>query len=201
MPCTRSVRIAPGQLELGLLEDPLAIRALLASNIRAREPGLQLVPEMGVCLGSGRIDLAAIGTDLDGYEIKSDRDCLDRLPTQARLYGAVFARLTLVAAPRHIEQAQALLPDWWGLSVVDGAREQLVSIRPSSLNPDRDALSLARLLWRDEVVAALRARTGRSSRAPRLVLWQELAERVPPAELRDLVCTSLRQRTDWRAAC
>lgn len=194
-------RRAPGQLELGLLEDPIAIRVLLASEIGRITPAARLVAEMGVTHGAGRIDLAAIGHDLEGYEIKADRDDLTRLPGQVDLYGAVFGRLTLVAAPRHIDKATALLPSWWGIAVVDGDRGQLTTLRAPAPNPSRDPLAMARLLWRDEVATALRERTGRASRAPRLQLWRELVERVPEAELRALVCESLRQRSGWLAAC
>ena len=201
MSTVRSRQAAPGQLELGLLEDAIAIRDLLVREIGRQTPTLRLVAEMGVTHGAGRIDLAAIGDDLEGYEIKADRDDLTRLPGQVELYGAVFGRLTLVAAPRHIGKATQLLPPWWGICVVDGEEGRLTTLRSAAPNPSRDPLAIARLLWRDEVAAALRERTGQASRSPRLVLWRELVERVPEVELRALVCESLRQRSDWLAAC
>ena len=197
----RSRQAAPGQLELGLIEDAIAIRDLLAGEIGRHTPAARLVAEMGVTHGAGRIDLAAIGDDLEGYEIKADRDDLTRLPGQVELYGAVFGRLTLVAAPRHIDKAMQLLPAWWGVSVVDGEQCRLTTLRAPAPNPSRDPLAIARLLWRDEVAAALRERTGRASRAPRLMLWRQLVECVPEVELRALVCESLRQRSGWLAAC
>jgi hypothetical protein len=155
---------------------------------------------MGLCQGSARIDLAAIGDGLEGYEIKSARDDLRRLPTQALIYGQVFDRLTLVAPERHLIAASTQVPDWWGLSVINADARRIESLRDPSPNPGRDALSTARLLWRDEVAAALEKRLGKSPRAPRPVLWRQLADIAPPDELRALVCRCLRDRADWRAA-
>jgi len=78
---------------------------------------------MGVTHGAGRIDLAAIGDDLEGYEIKADPPMnLTRLPGKLNSM-ARFWTVTLVAAPRHIDKAMQLLPAWWGSlsSMANGA--------------------------------------------------------------------------------
>lgn len=196
----RARLVSPGQLVLGLDDDPIAIRDLLMARIRRESPGARLVAEMGVCQGVARIDLAAIGHQLDGYEIKSGRDDLSRLPAQAAAYGQVFDRLTLVTSERHLQDAAEGLPEWWGLALVNGDARTIEPVRLPVLNPNRDALAMVRLLWRDEAVDALEPRLGRRPRTPRMALWQQLVELTPPDELRDLVCRSLRERTDWRAA-
>ena len=192
--------ITPGQLSLGLIDDPIAIRDLLVAQLRQAGQNGRLVPEMGLCQGRARIDLAAIGVGLDGYEIKSGRDDLRRLPAQAVVYGQVFDRVTLVAPERHLLAASRQVPDWWGLSVVNADARRIEPLRQPSENPACDALSTARLLWRDEVAAALEERLGKSPRAARPVLWRQLAEIASPDELRALVCRCLRDRTEWRAA-
>jgi hypothetical protein len=192
--------VSPGQMPLGLVDDPIAIRDLLVTQLRASGHDGRLVPEMGLCQGDARIDLAAIGDRLDGYEIKSDRDDLRRLPNQVATYGQVFDRLTLVASERHIAAASSRVPDWWGLSVVNADVRTVEGIRLATPNPLRDPVSIARLLWRDEAAAIMMARTGKSQRSTRPVLWQQLAETVPTDELRALVCHYLRSRADWRAA-
>jgi hypothetical protein len=183
-----------------LIDDPIAIRDLLVAQLRQAGQNGRLVPEMGLCQGRARIDLAAIGVGLEGYEIKSGRDDLRRLSAQAVIYGQVFDRVTLVAPERHLVAASGQVPDWWGLSVVNADARRIEPLREPSENPARDALSTARLLWRDEVAAALEERLGQSPRAPRPVLWRQLADIAPPEELRALVCRCLRARTEWRAA-
>ncbi len=200
MSAARTRTLSPGQLSLGFDEDPAAIRDALMAQIRRENPSARLVPEMGVCQGVARIDLAAIGNQLDGYEIKGERDGLSRLASQAQAYGQVFDRLTLVASERHLADAAERLPEWWGLSVVDAERRAIEPVRLPSNNPTRDPHALVRLLWREETVDALEPHLGRRSSAPRVGLWRQLVELTPPDELRDLVCRSLRERTDWRAA-
>jgi hypothetical protein len=200
MSATRVRRRSPGQLSLGFEEDPLAICDVLMAQIRRESPVARLIPEMGVCQGVVRIDLAAIGNQLDGYEIKGERDDLSRLAGQAAVYGQVFDRLTLVASGRHLEDAAELLPEWWGLSLVDADKCAIQTVRLAAANPTRDPHAIVRLLWREETVAALEPHLGRRPRTPRAGLWRQLVELTPPDELRDLVCRSLRERTDWRAA-
>jgi hypothetical protein len=191
---------SPGQLALGLVDDPVAIREALASQLRATDRGVRLVPEMGLCQGNARIDLAAIGEDLEGYEIKSGRDDLRRLAYQALVYGRVFNRLTLVAPRRHLDGAAEILPRWWGLCTVEEGSNALRGVRPPSPNPDRQKLDVARLLWRDEAAILVKDRLDRPPRGTRRVLWEELAECLPSDELTAAVCQCLRYRTGWRAA-
>ncbi len=188
-------------MTLGLVEDPRAILRLLTEQLRATGHRGRLVPELGLCQGEVRVDLAAIDNHLHGFEIKSERDDLRRLPAQAAVYSAVFDRMTLVAAARHIPIAERRVPEWWGVSVVDGDAGTIRSIRPATPNPGGDPLALARLLWRDEAAAIVAALTGRTPRSPRPVLWQQIVDEVSPDELRALVCVCLRNRADWRVAC
>ena len=132
----RSARRAPGQLSLGLVEDAGAIRDLLIGHIRRESPTLRLVAEMGVCQGEARIDLVAIGDELFGYEIKSQRDDLSRLPNQVVAYGSVFDRLTLVAPGRHLHTAAQRLPGWWGLALVQEEERGIEWVRDAGANPE-----------------------------------------------------------------
>jgi hypothetical protein len=196
----RRRQLAPGQLSLGLVDDPVAIRDVLVAQLRDDERVGRLVPEMALCQGAARIDLAAIGVELDGYEIKSDRDDLRRLPVQAATYGRVFDRLTLVASDRHLTSAAAQIPEWWGLSVINADARRIERLREASPNPSFDPFAVVRLLWRDEAAAALQVRLGRVPRSPRRLLCQQLAEMTSPDELREIVRCALRDRTDWRVA-
>ena len=91
------------------------IRRTLEQRLRKRhagEPGTLIRHEMGICAGRRRIDVAVIDREISGYEIKSDADSLTRLAGQARDYGLVLDRATLVTAPRHLEKAERTIPDW-----------------------------------------------------------------------------------------
>lgn len=189
-----------------MVRDP-EIRAELHRRLRLRhvdDPSVRIVDEMNVLTGECRIDVALINGRLEGFEIKSERDSLARLPRQAEVYGRVFDRLTMVCAERHLEPALALLPEWWGVEVAEqrGGGTRIVRRRAPRANPDLEPRAIAQLLWRSETLAALEgmsAAQGLRSK-PRRTLWAALAETTPRRELRALVRDALRARRDWLVA-
>src|SRR4051812_8285009 len=76
--------------------------------------------------GLVRVDVAAVNGALWGYEIKSERDTLRRLPTQVEVYSRVLDFAALVVAERHRDHAVDLLPDWWHVVVVTGDADNVV---------------------------------------------------------------------------
>jgi hypothetical protein len=131
-----------------------------------------------------------------GYEIKTERDTLRRLPSQIKAYEQLFDRCTVVLAGRHVEPAMELLPRWWGVSKigVDGSIG-FERVRAPKRNPNVDAEVLVRLLWRDEVEAAVRAVTGQfDPRASRVALWRTLVEVTNLDELKRIVRRALINR-------
>lgn len=190
--------------EAGPLSDaeirPL-LRAFLAA--RNRSPSVFVVEELGLCRGQARVDLAAVGRQIHGYEIKSDRDSLRRLAAQIDLYGLVLDRATLVVGERHVEEAVALLPSWWGVlgvCISTGGRATLRPLRAGSLNPHRDARALAELIWRDEAIELLEARgASRGVRAaPRAVVWDRVCEHYALEEIAATVRARLKARQAQR---
>ena len=100
-----------------------------------RETDTIIVEELGLCRGSVRADIAVINGLMKGFEIKSDRDTLQRLLTQAMVYSRVFDTATLVTAERHVAGAMLALPPWWGIEVIgnDGSLTEVRPTRPKSL--------------------------------------------------------------------
>jgi len=163
----------------------------------------RLVDEFDLC-GEVRVDVAVINGHLAGYELKSERDTLRRLPTQVEIYSRVLDWATLVVAERHLDHARPLLPEWWGVMVATGAPDgvALVLDKEPAENPSVSPQHLVRLLWRDEVLNALEHRGldhGVRSK-PRGAMWARLAETVPLAELRMIVRDCLKRREGWRSA-
>jgi hypothetical protein len=123
----------------------------------AHDPDSYIVEEMGVWSGTVRIDIAIINGSLSGYELKSDRDTLERLPHQRDIYGRVFDYLHLIVGKRHAGEAEKLLPAWWGIriAVAEGAEIKLTPHREASLNPFLDPYLIAELLSKAEAVMSL----------------------------------------------
>ena len=178
------------------------IRRALDACLRSKHADDVIIRhEMGLAAGSRRVDVAVIGDEIAGYEIKSAQDTLSRLAGQSDAYNRVLDRVTLVTAPRHLQSASRILPRWWGLVVAEGDGEEptFTRIRPSRRNRKPDAVATAQLLWRDEALDELRKRglaRGLSKKA-RYYIWQALAEGLALEDLRDAVRARLRARPEW----
>lgn len=167
----------------------------------AGEPGTIRIDELGVLNGSARIDLAVVNGNLHGYEIKSATDTLDRLPAQVVAYSAVFDTVTLVVADGHASEALGIIPPWWGVCVATESPNgvDLRWQRQPRQNPDIDPVSLASLLWRDELIHVLIAKGVRGIRKKkREELHEVVAQEVPLNQLRELVRNALKSREQWR---
>lgn len=180
-----------------------ALHVRLHAEHAAERDETLFVDELGLC-GRVRVDVAVVNGALSGYELKSERDTLRRLPTQVAVYSQVLDFATLVVASNHAADARHNLPRWWGLieaRTVNGS-VRLRTARAAKRNPHVDPMALAQLLWRDEALAELEERglaDGVRSK-PRLRIWQKLAEEVPLVDLQFSVRSRLKARTNWRVA-
>jgi hypothetical protein len=181
------------------------IRTALYATELARfsaDPHSLVVDELGVCQGEFRIDVAVVNGALHGWEIKSDRDTLARLPAQAQAYSRVFDTVTLVVGETHLEDALALVPAWWGVLVASRHGEDAVldAVRAGARNPAPDPLALAQLLWRDELVGVLADLQAprKLLRQPKWDLWPALAARLEVDDLAARVRAALKARPEWR---
>lgn len=190
---------ARGQLALPWAADPLLIVDAISIRLRSTAPSALLIPEFAILRGASRIDLALVDEGgLDGWEVKSDLDDESRLPRQAVAYNRVFDRVTLVAGPRSAARCERLVPSWWGVSIA--THGQIDTIREPGQNPSCEPAEIADLLWREELVAALLAVTGRPGRGSRRAMAERLGAEIPRPALTALVAASIRTRTGWRSA-
>jgi hypothetical protein len=180
------------------------IRAALLprlGHIVPLETDCVLIEEMGVEHGSSRIDVAAIGSLVYGFEIKARLDSLTRLAHQVTHYDRLVDFAYLVLAENHLTSAGTSVPDHWGLIVAQATRGG-VEFRVERLakrNVSRVPECLARLLWRDEALAAL-VSLGLDKgirRLPARTLHSRLAEALDLERLGALVCERIRQRENW----
>jgi hypothetical protein len=190
---------------LPLLRD-IDVRQAVYSQLLAqagRCPKTLIVNELGLEHGASRVDIAVINGHIRGLEIKAEADNLERLPRQIAAYGRVVDKATLIAADRHVAAATELLPLWWGIISVAKGREGAVifrRVRPERINRCLDAMTLARLLWRPEVIKILRSQgvDEKSLRSPRTGLYTLLVASMSRTKLRDTVRTTLKCRENWR---
>lgn len=162
-----------------------------------------MIDELGLAHAQSRIDLAVFNGHLHGYEIKSANDTLDRLPRQLAIYTDALQKLTLVIATRHLHAAEAIVPDWCGLTeIVEGPRGGMTfaSRRRAHVNPDLNPFMLAHLLWHSEAQNLLLARGASKAdvNAPRKRLYRMLADEIPVSELAPAIKAAMACRTRWR---
>jgi len=178
------------------------VRTALLKSLAEQHAGdseTYVVQEMGVWSGTVRIDVAVINGQLNGYELKSAKDTLERLDAQAELYNQVFDHVTLVTAERHYLKAYKKIPKWWGITIAVPQKDGTVTLRLSrSAKPNRNVvpLQVARLLWRSEALELLeRYGLDRGIRGGTIeALATRLAERLPLATLQDDVRSILKAR-------
>jgi hypothetical protein len=182
------------------------IRALLKqelATLHANDRGTIIIEELGLLHGAYRADVAVVNGTMHGYELKSDRDTLSRLPEQVKAYSAVFDFVTLVVGESHLLRAIEVIPDWWGIRIARMESGKLLfrDLRLAISNVARDPLSIVRLLWRQEALSLLAEASGMSvtNSKPREWIYSELVAIAEFAYLRDAVRRYLKNRTGWRS--
>lgn len=164
----------------------------------------EVFEELGVRHGVARIDMAIVNGIMHGYEIKSDRDTLERLPEQIKEFSSVFDKLTLVVGKKHLYQAIHMVPEWWGVILAkfdDNNDVVLQTIREPENNTEQVRVSIARLLWREEALQILEERDsadGMRSK-PREFIYERLATVLDITDLKERVNALLVSREGWRS--
>jgi hypothetical protein len=172
--------------------------------LHAGDAKSRIIEELGVEHGAARIDIAVINGVLHGYEIKSDRDTLLRLPEQMDIYNAVFDQITLVVGKSHLHDAINFVPDWWGIMIakIDVNHSVIFNeIRTSKSNGGQNSLSVAKLLWRNEALELLESAghaKGLRSK-PRNVIYEKLSAVFEQEALEEKVRDVLCFREAWRS--
>lgn len=176
------------------------VRACLQIKLLEAGPLItETIFEFWVPPSNERADVVTVGPRLEGFEIKTNRDSLKRLPRQAAAYGRVFDRCHAVLATRHVERAIEILPEWWGVLVVDDDLDFSL-LRSAEDNYNVEPETLVRLLWRDEAYAIL-SELGEapSPREGRFQLWGMILGLLEVEKLREVVRGTLQARNPMGA--
>ncbi len=162
-----------------------------------------IIEELGLGHGSTRIDLAVVNGFLHGFELKSDKDSLERLPHQAESYNKVFDKITLIVGYRHAFEAIKTVPDWWGIKIAEKKTNdevKFLTARREKKNHSQDKLFLAKLLWKEEAINLLNEfglRKGLRSKT-RNSIYNMLIDVADIETIQSRVRERLVNRADWR---
>jgi hypothetical protein len=162
----------------------------------------KIIHEMDVCSGLSRIDIAVINGKIHGYEIKSNQDTLERLPSQIESYNKIFDTMTLVTGVNHVEKAMQIIPDWWGVYYVSSDKKPVLRRkRQHKLNTTVDIFQLTQLLWKDEMINLLEyenIKKGIKSKS-RFALGELIVSSIEVNKIKKYVRNTLKTRESWRA--
>lgn len=175
----RQTRLSASYYRMGNQATPILdghIRRALIKNINERDRHAAIINEMPLRLLDGRADVAAINGSMSGFEIKSQRDSLARLPTQVLTYETVFDYCHVVVDQKHLVRARKIIPRNWGLWVAKLLEEEvsIEQLRKGHRNTRTSLEALVKLMWKDELVATLLANNipARSSE-PIRAIWEK----------------------------
>lgn len=162
----------------------------------------RVIPELDICNGEARIDIAVVNGHMHGFEIKSEQDTLTRLENQIAVYSKAFDYLTLVVAESHIDSAKKILPECWG--IIRASMRHTVSlkiIRPARINRAVLPFALCQFLWKEELIAlsSLYGISNMTSRSTKLEFCEVLSRSVKPQILAKSIRDTLKSRSTWRA--
>lgn len=180
------------------------IREPLIEKIKQQNLGHdhRIIPEMAICDGRSRVDIAVANGNLYGYEIKSDADTLERLSAQGDCYNKTFDKVFIVVGSKYQNVISEYIPDWWGIYVAYYDRRQRVVLkecRRGKKNKNISSESLLELLWREEIESLLKDYGFKSlSGKNRRVLRKMAAENIPLSSIRDFTRETLKKRKEWR---
>lgn len=161
----------------------------------------RIVEEMNLPAVYARIDLAVINGHLHGFEIKSASDTLQRLPAQLEAYSKVFDYLYIITEGKYSQRILEIAPGWIGVFVCQTHKglTQLKKLRPARRNKNTESFYLAKLLWREEIIAVLNDFNIKYSKKDRnWLLCELLANNIPITSLSKIVRSKLKERTDWK---
>ena len=182
----------------------LALReSVEINNLRLEDSRTRVIEELGLSRGQSRIDIAVINGHFYGYEIKSDKDNLERLPQQIIEYNKVFDYVSIVCGEAHTDKVTALIPDWWGVIEAfpdENDKVLLSEKRRRQANTNQDPFTIAQLLWKDEaldILIGLGKEKGVKSKSCKFI-WQRLIDVLALPELKDKVRDVLKSRENWR---
>jgi len=162
-----------------------------------------VIDELGLNHGKCRADIAVVNGSFVGYEIKSNKDSLRRLDEQIKSYNSVFDKVSIIVGNRYGNSIRKYVPKYWGIIVSTKGLRGTVNfetIHKADINENTNPISIARLLWRDEVIEILQKNDIpiKLLRKPRTELYEYLVDLLSVCELKQAVRSCFKSRRNWR---
>lgn len=147
-------------------------------------------------VSSCKADVAILNGTSTVYEIKSERDKLDRLETQIAAYRSVFARVNVITGEKHLDSVIATVPPDVGILLLN-RQFKISTIREATNAPERvDPVAIFESIQREESIRILQMLGIDIPDLPNTQLHaalRRLFERCHPVETHDCMVKVLKE--------
>lgn len=177
------------------------MREVLFDYYESTNERLRIFEEL--CIAKSRADAILVRENcLVGFEIKSDRDSLERLESQVKNYSKFCNFCYIVTGNKHIDKITEHVPEFYGIIKIyygEDKRLCLEIAREAQRNPKevlkRKLKHQLSLLWRQEIVSIAKANKVKPiSRKSKPKIATMLVEQVPFDILQRAICEALMER-------
>lgn len=146
-------------------------------------------------VGLSKADVAILNGTSTVYEIKSERDRLDRLQGQIESYRTVFAKVNIITGENHLQAIEALVPKDVGILLLNG-RNKITIIRNACDAPERTIpTAIFESITRQEALAILRLLDIEAPKVPNTLAHVALREcfaKLNPTKTHECMVTVLK---------
>lgn len=193
----------PSLSPINRLGDPEIRKLLIESLQRETIAPKAILEELRVHNGNAIADVVSIYNYAHCYEIKSDKDNVERALKQSKYYDLAFRKVTLVTTEKQSDKARRLVPSYWGIIIVktiDG-KPTLLCERSATNTPSFDKKIALLTLWKSELIElAQHITTVNITKKPRSALSTLIAEEFNTEQLaqfigNQLVCRQVRSKS------
>lgn len=176
--------------------DEYVYRSAITQKILLGRHNLYTASMLGEArVGSNKADVVVFNGTSTAYEIKSERDSLVRLRSQVTAYAEVFAAVTAVTSPSHLDKVFREVPAEVGVVVLT-ERFTLRTEREAAVDPGRTQPSAILDFVRvDEATAILRKLGVQPPEAPNTQLRSSLRDLFSgqdPVQVHDAMVSTLK---------
>lgn len=167
------------------------IRPILFEQFEMTGEKMRIMEEFVLC-HKCRADAVMIAPNrgIVGFEIKSDRDSLERLEHQVKEYSRFCDYNYIVTGIKHATKVMEIVPSFWGIYCVaekEGQR-MITCVREAILSPKVRVGNQLHFLWRSELIAIMkrhkiRGYSSRSKSKIRKLLMDTMEKEVLKLEM------------------
>jgi len=160
-----------------------------------------IIEELRIHNGNAIADVVALYSEAHCYEIKGEKDKIERVLVQGEFYNSSFRKITLVTTSNHLQKAQKICPGYWGIIVAFNADDSVKfrHVRGAKINPDFSKELALLTLWKSEMLSLLEQ--PKYQRKPRDYLAHLISSNKQKAELSNSICELLLTRKLSNTIC